>query len=80
MSDSHIETAVFDLAGATVREDGLVGDAANDVLAARRAGAGICAAVITGAHDHIRLSAAHPTHLPADVGEFTRLLTTVPNQ
>ncbi|MGW3953211.1 HAD family hydrolase [Streptomyces sp. NPDC004752] len=58
----------------------VVGDTVNDVLAARRAGAGIRAAVTTGAHDAARLATAHPTHLLADVGEFTRLLTTIPHQ
>lgn len=52
----------------------VVGDTANDVTAARRAGAGIVAAVLTGAHDRVTLRAAGPTHLLDHVGAFGDLV------
>lgn len=52
----------------------VVGDTSNDVLAARRAGAGIAAAVLTGAHDGHELAGAAPTHLLEHVGQFADLI------
>lgn len=52
----------------------VVGDAPNDVLAARRAGAGIAAAVLTGAGDRAALEAAGPTHVFDRIGQFADLL------
>jgi phosphonatase-like hydrolase len=52
----------------------VVGDTANDVLAARRAGAGIAAAVLSGANDRSRLNAAGPSHLLDHVGDFADLI------
>jgi phosphoglycolate phosphatase len=51
-----------------------VGDTANDVTAARRAHAGIAAAVLTGAHDRATLEAAAPTHVLDHIGEFADLV------
>lgn len=53
----------------------VLGDTANDVEAARRAGAGICAAVLTGAHDRATLSRANPTHILGDIAEFVDIIS-----
>ena len=52
----------------------VVGDTANDVTAARRAGAGVAAGVLTGAHDRATLEAAAPTHILPHVGAFADLV------
>jgi phosphonatase-like hydrolase len=53
----------------------VVGDTANDIESARRAGAGICAAVLTGAHDRATLAKANPTHILADLLEFVEIIS-----
>ncbi|MEA1902340.1 MAG: HAD family hydrolase [Actinomycetota bacterium] len=53
----------------------VVGDTTNDVEAARRAGAGICAAVLTGAHRRSTLAGANPTHILSDLAEFVEIIT-----
>jgi phosphoglycolate phosphatase-like HAD superfamily hydrolase len=67
-------TAALSLEVSDVSAIAVVGDTSNDVLAARRAGAGIAAAVLTGAHDRPRLDAENPSHLFQHVGQFADLL------
>lgn len=69
-----ILTAAVRLHASHVQAVAVVGDTANDIEAARRAGAGICAAVLTGAHDRSRVSKANPTHILSDLAEFVELL------
>jgi phosphoglycolate phosphatase len=57
-----------------VREVAVVGDTTNDLLAGTRAGAGIVAGVLTGAHTRRQLEAAPHTHLLASIGELAGLL------
>jgi phosphonatase-like hydrolase len=72
-----ILTAALSLEVSDVSAIAVVGDTSNDVLAARRAGAGIAAAVLTGAHDQPRLDAENPSHLLQHVGQFADLCIKV---
>jgi phosphoglycolate phosphatase len=65
-----ILTAALRLEVTAVAAVAVVGDTTNDVLAARRAGSGMAAAVLTGAHDRRALEAAGPSHLFDHVGQF----------
>jgi phosphoglycolate phosphatase len=69
-----ILTAGARLNASHVEAVAVVGDTANDVEAARRAGAGICAAVLTGAHDRATLSRANPTHILEDLTKFVEIV------
>lgn len=51
-----------------------LGDTSSDVESGLRAGAGIVAGALTGAHDEQRLRAAGATHIVASVAEFAELL------
>ncbi len=51
-----------------------LGDTANDVDSALRAGCAVAAATLTGAHDEARLRAAGATHVVANVSAFADLL------
>ena len=51
-----------------------LGDTASDVESALRAGCGIAAGTLTGAHDRSQLSAAHATHIVPSVTDFADLL------
>ncbi len=53
-----------------VRSVAVVGDTANDLLSGHRAGAGIVAGVLTGAHDAATLAAAPHTHVLASVADL----------
>ncbi|MFE0601256.1 phosphonatase-like hydrolase [Streptomyces sp. NPDC058892] len=52
----------------------VVGDTAYDMLSGRRAGAGIVAGVLTGAHDRAALTRNGATHILGSVAELPRLL------
>jgi phosphoglycolate phosphatase len=56
-----------------VRHVAVAGDTTNDLHAGHRAGAGIVAGVLTGAHSREALEAAPHTHIVASVGEFAAL-------
>jgi phosphonatase-like hydrolase len=58
-----ILAAVLRLEIDDVREVAVAGDTASDLLAGSRAGAGIVAGVLTGAHDREALEAAPHTHI-----------------
>jgi phosphoglycolate phosphatase-like HAD superfamily hydrolase len=52
----------------------VVGDTASDLVAGRRAGAGIVVGVLTGAHDRAELEAVPPTRVLGSVAELPDLL------
>ncbi|MFI9046682.1 phosphonatase-like hydrolase [Streptomyces sp. NPDC053427] len=56
-----------------VREIAVAGDTSYDMLSGRRAGAGIVAGVLTGAHDAAQLTAAGATHVLGSVAELPAL-------
>ncbi|NBE52062.1 phosphonatase-like hydrolase [Streptomyces sp. YC537] len=57
-----------------VREIAVAGDTAYDMLSGVRAGAGVVAGVLTGAHDREALRAAGATHVLGSVAELPPLL------
>ncbi|MFD6872850.1 MULTISPECIES: phosphonatase-like hydrolase [unclassified Streptomyces] len=59
---------------ADVRDAVVVGDTAYDVLSGLRAGAGIVAGVLTGAHDRATLTGNGATHVLGSVAELPELL------
>ncbi|MFH8891320.1 phosphonatase-like hydrolase [Streptomyces sp. NPDC017949] len=59
---------------ADVRDAVVVGDTAYDVLSGLRAGAGIVAGVLTGAHDRAKLTGNGATHVLGSVAELPGLL------
>ncbi|MET9606113.1 phosphonatase-like hydrolase [Streptomyces sp. NPDC006512] len=61
-------------AAADVRETVVAGDTAYDMLSGRRAGAGIVAGVLTGAHDRTALTGNGATHVLGSVAELPALL------
>jgi phosphonatase-like hydrolase len=67
-------TALLRLRLDDVRTIATVGDTAYDVLAGLRAGAGIAAGVLTGAHDEARLRSAGATHVLDSIRDFTSLI------
>ena len=69
-----ILVAVLRLAVDDVRSVAVAGDTASDCWAGTRAGAGIVAGVLTGAHDRSELEAAPHTHLLSSVAELPPLL------
>lgn len=71
--------AVLELAIDDVRAVAVAGDTANDLWSGHRAGAGIVAGVLTGAHDRTTLAAAPHTHVldsVADLPGVVRLYDT----
>ncbi|MEV6998880.1 phosphonatase-like hydrolase [Streptomyces sp. NPDC093982] len=58
-----------------VREIAVVGDTSYDMLSGVRAGAGLVAGVLTGAHDSDALRAAGATHVLGSVAELPGVLT-----
>ena len=52
----------------------VVGDTASDLVAGRRAGAGVVAGVLTGAHNRAELEAVPPTHILGSVAQLPGLL------
>ncbi len=67
-------TAVLRLEVDDVRQVAVAGDTASDLLAGTRAGAGIVAGVLTGAHDRAQLGAAPHTHLLESIAELPPLV------
>ncbi|MFD3697154.1 phosphonatase-like hydrolase [Streptomyces sp. NPDC058646] len=61
-------------AAADVREVAVAGDTAYDVLSGRRAGAGLVAGVLTGAHDRAALAEHGATHVLGSVAELPAIL------
>ncbi|MGI5449931.1 phosphonatase-like hydrolase [Streptomyces sp. CA-243310] len=59
---------------ADVRETVVAGDTAYDMLSGRRAGAGIVAGVLTGAHDRRALDEHGATHVLGSIAELPALL------
>ena len=69
-------TAILRLGVGDVRDVAVATASESGVLAARRAGAGLVAGVLTGVHDAARLRRAGATHLLADVGELPDLVAS----
>jgi len=69
-----ILTAVIRLQIGDVRHVAVAGDTTSDLWAAHRAGAGIVAGVLTGAHDRAQLESAPHTHILESVRELPGLL------
>ncbi len=69
-----ILTAVLRLQIDDVRAVAVAGDTASDLLAGWRAGAGIVAGVLTGAHDRAQLEAAPHTHILPGVSDLARVI------
>lgn len=67
-------TAVLRLGVDDVREVAVVGDTGSDVTTGLRAGAGIVAGVLTGAHGHEELRTAGATHVLDSVRDLPELL------
>jgi len=72
-----ILTAMLRLGVADVRETAVAHDALNGIMAGTRAGAGIVAGVLGGAHSGDRLQLAGATHLIPGVAYLPELLITV---
>lgn len=58
-----------------VREVAVLGDTSNDILSGVRAGAGIVAGTLTGAHDETALRAAGATDIITSVADLPDLIT-----
>jgi phosphoglycolate phosphatase len=69
-----ILTAVLRLGIDDVRQVAVAGDTASDLLAGWRAGAGIVAGVLTGAHGRSDLEAAPHTHILSGVADLSGLV------
>jgi phosphoglycolate phosphatase len=69
-----ILTAVLRLRIDDVRQVAVVGDTASDLLAGWRAGAGIVAGVLTGAHGRPELEAVPHTHILVGVADLSGLV------
>ncbi|MFG2618202.1 phosphonatase-like hydrolase [Streptomyces sp. NPDC048507] len=63
---------------ADVRDVVVAGDTAYDMLSGRRAGAGVVAGVLTGAHDRAALDAHGATHVLGSIAGLPRLLAEAP--
>lgn len=63
-------TALLRLEVESVHHVATVGDTVNDLVAGHRAGAGVVAGVLTGAHSRAELEAGPLTHLVDDIGAF----------
>ncbi|SEH53454.1 phosphonatase-like hydrolase [Mycolicibacterium rutilum] len=57
-----------------VRNVAVAGDTANDITSGLRAGAGVIAGVLTGAHDAQTLHAAGATHVLGSIAELPQIL------
>jgi len=67
-------TAILRLGVGDVRDVAVATASESGVLAARRAGAGLVAGVLTGVHDAARLRRAGATHLLADLSDLPDLV------
>jgi phosphoglycolate phosphatase len=74
-----ILTAILRLEVESVADVAVAGDTASDMLAGRRAGASIVAAVLTGAHDRATLEAAPHTHIIDSITDLPPLLADSPS-
>ncbi|WP_214107845.1 HAD family hydrolase [Acrocarpospora catenulata] len=72
-------TAVLKLGIEDVRQVAVAGDSDNDMLCARRAGAGIAAGVLTGVHSRERLLSGGATHILDSIADFPTLLLGHPH-
>jgi phosphonatase-like hydrolase len=63
-------TAILRLGIEDVRAVAVVGDTANDLMAGYRAGAGVIAGVLSGAHTRAELEAAPHTHILESIAEL----------
>ncbi|KND23326.1 HAD family hydrolase [Streptomyces acidiscabies] len=73
--DMVLEAFVRTKAAEDVRQVAVVGDTSYDVLSGVRAGAGVVAGVLTGAHDAEALRAAGAGHVLGSVAELPGVLT-----
>ncbi|MFM9443659.1 HAD family hydrolase [Streptomyces acidiscabies] len=73
--DMVLEAFVRTKAAEDVRQVAVVGDTSYDVLSGVRAGAGVVAGVLTGAHDAKALRAAGAGHVLGSVAELPGVLT-----
>ena len=69
-----ILTALLRLGADSVHAVAALGDTANDIESALRAGCSIAAGTLTGAHDERQLVAAGATHVVSSVTDFADLL------
>lgn len=69
-----ILTALLRTGADSVQSVAALGDTANDVESALRAGCSVAAGTLTGAHDERQLVAAGATHIVASVTDFADLL------
>ncbi len=69
-----ILTALLRTGAARVQAVAALGDTANDIESALRAGCSIAAGALTGAHDERQLVAAGATHVVSSVTDFADLL------
>jgi phosphoglycolate phosphatase len=69
-----ILAAVIRLEIDDVAQVAVVGDTSSDLLAGHRAGAGVVAGVLTGAHGRAELESAPHTHIIDNVAELGRIL------
>ncbi len=70
--------AVLRLRVDDVADVAVAGDTASDLLSGSRAGAGVVAGVLTGAHDRATLSAAPHTHILESVRDLPDVVQDVP--
>ncbi|MGW2934714.1 phosphonatase-like hydrolase [Streptomyces sp. NPDC001156] len=75
--DMVLEAFVRTRTAEDVRQVAVVGDTSYDMLSGVRAGAGLVAGVLTGAHDGTALRAAGATHVLGSVAELPALLSGV---
>lgn len=69
-----ILTALLRAGAPSVQSVASLGDTANDIESALRAGCGIAAGTLTGAHEERQLVAAGATHIVSSVTDFADLL------
>lgn len=69
-----ILAAVLRLEVDDVRQVAVAGDTASDLIAGWRAGAGVVAGVLTGAHDRAQLERAPHTHIIDSITDFPAIL------
>jgi phosphonatase-like hydrolase len=69
-------TAALELGAGSMARVAAAGDTVNDLVAGTRAGAGIVAGVLTGAHGIAELGTAPHTHIVPTVAEFAAVVTT----
>jgi len=68
--------ALLELGVEDVRSVAVAGDTTNDLYAGHRAGAGIVAGILGGAHPREQLERAPHTHIFETVGQFAQLVST----